>query len=188
MGADGFAQLCRSCGLSELCTDIVCQPLFRRGCRPDRCAHRQHHQLWLRGDRNSAVCLDLSCRCADAAAACRIFLSDRAYFSSQSSQPYVVDPRLAPPDHLSSVVALTALNFNLSRLIGPAVGGALINILGAAHSLMLTALCYGVPVAALWFMQPRDRARDTAPPRTTILVPCWPAGPMHCGCRLSGLR
>ena len=73
-------------------------------------------------------------------------------------------PRLAPPDHLSSVVALTALNFNLSRLIGPAVGGALINILGAAHSLMLTALCYGVPVAALWFMRPRDRARDTAPP------------------------
>ena len=72
-------------------------------------------------------------------------------------------PRLAPPDHLSSVVALTALNFNLSRLIGPAVGGALINILGAAHSLMLTALCYGVPVAALWFMRPRDRARDTAP-------------------------
>ena len=73
-------------------------------------------------------------------------------------------PRLAPPDHLSSVVALTALNFNLSRLIGPAVGGAMINILGAAHSLMLTALCYGVPVVALCFMRPRDRARDTAPP------------------------
>ena len=68
-------------------------------------------------------------------------------------------PRLAPPDHLSSVVALTALNFNLSRLIGPAVGGAMINILGVAHSLMLTALCYGVPVMALWFMRPRDRAR-----------------------------
>ena len=32
-------------------------------------------------------------------------------------------PRLAPKEHLASVVALTSLNFNLSRLMGPAIGG-----------------------------------------------------------------
>jgi MFS family permease len=72
-------------------------------------------------------------------------------------------PRLAPPDQLSSVVALTALNFNLSRLIGPAAGGALIHAIGAPHALVLTATSYGVPVLALWFMRPRDRSRDAAP-------------------------
>ena len=72
-------------------------------------------------------------------------------------------PRLAPRDQLSSVVALTALNFNLSRLIGPAAGGALIHAIGAPHALVLTAASYGVPVLALWFMRPRDRSRDAAP-------------------------
>lgn len=72
-------------------------------------------------------------------------------------------PRLAPPEQLSSVVALTALNFNLSRLIGPAGGGALIHAIGAPHALVLTAASYGVPVLALWFMRPRDRSRDAAP-------------------------
>jgi MFS family permease len=72
-------------------------------------------------------------------------------------------PRLAPPEHLSSVVALTALNFNLSRLIGPAGGGALIHAIGAPQSLVLTAASYGVPVLALCFMRPRDRSRDAAP-------------------------
>ena len=74
-------------------------------------------------------------------------------------------PRLAPPDHLSSVVALTALNFNLSRLIGPAAGGALIQAIGAPLSLVLTAASYAVPVLALWHMRPRDRSQDSAPAR-----------------------
>ena len=71
-------------------------------------------------------------------------------------------PRLAPQAHLSSVVALTALNFNLSRLIGPAVGGMLIHAIGAPQSLMITAICYGVPVVAMWFIRPRDRSQETA--------------------------
>lgn len=71
-------------------------------------------------------------------------------------------PRLAPQEHLSSVVALTALNFNLSRLIGPAVGGGLIHAIGASHSLMITALCYVVPAVAMWFMRVRDRSNGPA--------------------------
>jgi len=72
-------------------------------------------------------------------------------------------PRLAPADQLSSVVALTALNFNLSRLIGPAAGGALIHAIGAPHALVLTASSYAVPVLALWFMRPRERSQTTIP-------------------------
>ncbi|MGB1871656.1 MAG: MFS transporter [Candidatus Puniceispirillaceae bacterium] len=74
-------------------------------------------------------------------------------------------PRLAPAEHLPSVVALTALNFNLSRLIGPAAGGALIHAIGAPHALVLTAASYAAPVLALCFMRPRERSRDAVPRR-----------------------
>ena len=76
-------------------------------------------------------------------------------------------PRLAPARDLSSVVALTALNFNLSRLIGPAVGGALIHGLGAPLSLVVTAASYVAPVLALWFMRPRERSAEARPERSS---------------------
>ena len=67
-------------------------------------------------------------------------------------------PRLAPAVDLPSVVAITSLNFNLSRLTGPALGGLLIQIIGAPHAFAVTALTYSAPVIAIYFMRPRDRA------------------------------
>ena len=70
-------------------------------------------------------------------------------------------PRLAPAAQLSSVVALTSLNFNLSRLIGPAIGGLLIQTIGAPLALMVTAWTYAAPVLALIFIRPRQRHETT---------------------------
>ena len=71
-------------------------------------------------------------------------------------------PRLAPADKLSSVVALTSLNFNLSRLIGPAIGGVLIQTMGAPLALMATAWTYAAPVLTLIFIRPRPRHKVEA--------------------------
>ena len=72
-------------------------------------------------------------------------------------------PRLAPKEHLASVVALTSLNFNLSRLMGPAIGGVLIQAIGAADALVLTAIAYIPPVIAIFFMRPRARSQSAEP-------------------------
>jgi MFS family permease len=69
-------------------------------------------------------------------------------------------PRLAPVEHLSSVIALTALNFNLSRLVGPAIGGGLIQIIGAPSALMVTAVGYLPAVLVLPFVRPRERTNE----------------------------
>ena len=78
-------------------------------------------------------------------------------------------PRLAPAEDLPSVVAITALNFNMSRLIGPAVGGLLIQIIGAPLAFALTAATYAAPVTAIYFMRPRDRSAPSRPPTSGYL-------------------
>ena len=67
-------------------------------------------------------------------------------------------PRLAPAGDLASVVAITSLNFNMSRLTGPAIGGILIQMIGAPLAFAVTAVTYAAPVTAIFFMRPRDRA------------------------------
>ncbi|MEC7237510.1 MAG: MFS transporter, partial [Pseudomonadota bacterium] len=71
-------------------------------------------------------------------------------------------PRLAPAQDLPSVVAVTALNFNLSRLIGPVIGGFLIQSVGAPYAFAITAATYAAPVTAIFFMRPRDRSTPTS--------------------------
>ena len=67
-------------------------------------------------------------------------------------------PRLAPAGDLPSVVAITSLNFNMSRLTGPAIGGILIQTIGAPLAFAVTAVTYVAPVTAIYFMRPRERA------------------------------
>ena len=67
-------------------------------------------------------------------------------------------PRLAPAGDLPSVVAITSLNFNMSRLTGPAIGGILIQTIGAPLAFAVTAVTYAAPVTAIYFMRPRQRA------------------------------
>lgn len=79
-------------------------------------------------------------------------------------------PRLAPAKDLPSVVAITALNFNLSRLIGPVIGGVLIQVIGAPYAFAVTAVTYVAPVTAICFMRPRERAASTRPHKSGYLT------------------
>jgi MFS family permease len=51
-------------------------------------------------------------------------------------------PNLVPREQLQSAVALNAASFNLSRIVGPAVGGLLLVPLGVTGCFFFAAFCY----------------------------------------------
>jgi len=71
-------------------------------------------------------------------------------------------PRLVDRTAVASVISLTAINFNLARLTGPAIGGWLIAFWGVGPSLLIQALCYLPFILALSFLRPRERTRSAA--------------------------
>ena len=71
-------------------------------------------------------------------------------------------PRLVDRSAVASVISLTAINFNLARLTGPAIGGWLIALWGVGASLLIQALCYLPFILALSFLQPRERIRSAS--------------------------
>lgn len=64
-------------------------------------------------------------------------------------------PRLVPKADLPQAVAMTALNFNATRMIGPAAGGALIAAQGAGPAVAAAALCFAPQIAALLTIPPQ---------------------------------
>ncbi|PIB25939.1 hypothetical protein BFP76_13200 [Amylibacter kogurei] len=71
-------------------------------------------------------------------------------------------PRLVERHDVSSVVALAAINFNVARLIGPAIGGILIELVGIPITLMVTLVLYLPSLAIIHRLQPRN-APQSAP-------------------------
>ena len=67
-------------------------------------------------------------------------------------------PRLVDLASVSSVITLGAINFNLARLTGPAVGGWLIAFWGVSTALFIQILCYLPFLFAISVLQPRDRS------------------------------
>jgi MFS family permease len=63
-------------------------------------------------------------------------------------------PQLVPRAELQPAVALHAVGVNLSRAIGPALGGLLIVAAGLAWPFFLNALSFVAIIAALWKLQP----------------------------------
>ncbi len=66
-------------------------------------------------------------------------------------------PRLVRPERIASVVSIGALNFNISRLTGPAVGGALVAQFGAAAAIAVACVLYVPFLVILSRLQPRDK-------------------------------
>jgi MFS family permease len=64
---------------------------------------------------------------------------------------------LVPRDDLMNAVALNSATANLTRIMGAALGGILVGLIGVAACLLLNALTFAVMIAAL--------ARMTLPPR-----------------------
>ena len=67
-------------------------------------------------------------------------------------------PRLVDRASVASVVTLGAINFNLARLTGPAVGGSLIAFWGVSAALFIQVLCYLPFLFAINLLQPRERS------------------------------
>lgn len=68
-------------------------------------------------------------------------------------------PRLVPAQDLQPAVALHAVGVNISRAIGPAVGGFIIVAMGIAWPFMINAASFVAVIAALWLW----RATPAAP-------------------------
>ncbi len=84
---------------------------------------------------------------------CAQALSTPAYLS--------VLPTLVAKKHLANAIALNSTQFNLSRLIGPVVGGTLLAYMGAAWCFGMNALSYGavilvVMMITLPVLEPRN--------------------------------
>lgn len=62
-------------------------------------------------------------------------------------------------NELSAAVSLNSMGFNLMRSIGPAAGGAIVAIAGAAAAFAVNALSYVGIIAALWFWRPSTPRR-----------------------------
>ncbi|MCP4071557.1 MAG: MFS transporter [Hyphomicrobiales bacterium] len=72
-------------------------------------------------------------------------------------------PRLVERGAIASVVTLTAINFNLARLTGPALGGWIIATGGVGPSLFIQVLCYLPFILAISFLRPRQRQFSSIP-------------------------
>ncbi|MBB3993941.1 MFS family permease [Sulfitobacter undariae] len=57
-------------------------------------------------------------------------------------------------DELSAAVSLNSMGFNLMRSIGPAAGGAIVAVAGAAAAFTVNALSYVGIITALWIWHP----------------------------------
>lgn len=69
-------------------------------------------------------------------------------------------PRLVRREFVGSVVTVVAINFNVARMIGPAVGGVLIAQIGVAHTLLVQWLLFLPYIFVLSRLTLRPR-RDT---------------------------
>lgn len=66
-------------------------------------------------------------------------------------QTFVHD--LVGPDDMQNAIALNSTNFNVGRLIGPALSGVLIASFGTGPSFIINALSFGFSIAALGIMR-----------------------------------
>ena len=66
---------------------------------------------------------------------------------------------LVPRDDLPAAVALNSIGFNLSRSVGPAVGGAIVAVAGAAAAFALNTVSYFALIFVLWRWRPKQEPR-----------------------------
>ncbi|GAB4260249.1 MAG: MFS transporter [Pararhodobacter sp.] len=73
-----------------------------------------------------------------------------------------IAPRLVEPPLIGSVVALAALNFNVGRMLSPAIGGALIARIGLVPTSLVVLLLFVPSIVISLTLTPRDSVRTTA--------------------------
>jgi predicted MFS family arabinose efflux permease len=76
---------------------------------------------------------------------------------SPARQIYVLD--LVGPERLAGAVSLYEVILNLSRVLGPAIGGTLLAISGPSACVLVNAVTFLAPLAVLLAHRPADRNR-----------------------------
>jgi MFS family permease len=76
-----------------------------------------------------------------------------------------VVPELVPRPVVPSAIALNSVGINISRAIGPALGGAVIVGAGVAYPFLLNALTFAGVIAAVWLWRREAPARRLPPER-----------------------
>jgi len=78
-----------------------------------------------------------------------------------SAPPWqAIVPNLVPKDDLPAAVAANSIGVNVSRAIGPALGGVLINILGIASPFVINGVSnIGTIAALIWWRSPPSSRR-----------------------------
>jgi MFS family permease len=77
----------------------------------------------------------------------------------------VTGPELVPRNLLPQAVALSSLSMNLSRSIGPAIGGLLLSQLGPWAAYSLNAISFVGMIVMLWHWKPEPDERSLPPER-----------------------
>ncbi|MDQ1641114.1 MAG: hypothetical protein QOJ90_465 [Actinomycetota bacterium] len=90
-----------------------------------------------------------------------LLLGVGAAFDAPARQSFVIE--MVGPDDLSNAVGLNSASFNLGRVIGPALAGFLIVLVGTGPVFLINAMSFIAVIFALRAMRPEDLA---TPPRT----------------------
>lgn len=70
-------------------------------------------------------------------------------------------PSLVPREHIPNAIAMNSIQFNVARLVGPAVGGLTLSTLGAAWCFGLNGVSYGAVIATLLLISARHQPLAT---------------------------
>lgn len=73
-------------------------------------------------------------------------------FDMPARQSFVTE--MVGPDHIANAVGLNSAVFNCARIIGPAVAGVLIGVVGIAPAFIINAISYLAVMTSLWKMDP----------------------------------
>ena len=84
-----------------------------------------------------------------------------AAFDAPARQTFVSE--LVADEHLSNAVALNSTSFNAGRMIGPAVAGVLIALVGSGWVFLINAASFAATLVALLFMRVHELRRRERP-------------------------
>jgi MFS family permease len=77
--------------------------------------------------------------------------------SAERSVRMTIVPRMVDLDALPNAVAIHAANFNVARLVGPAIGGIMIEMLGTGTTMFINVLVFLPNLVAIFFLTVRER-------------------------------
>jgi MFS family permease len=79
-------------------------------------------------------------------------------------------PRLVPPEHLTSALALNSLYSNLGAVVGPALGGALVAGVGLVGAYGIGVVGFTASLVAFWMLPSIVPIGETEPPGIRSVV------------------